>query len=105
MNDRLIAQAFHKALPILAAIVATIGGATFAVFAPPGTMNRVTSVGYSLAGIVGSAGVFVVLQRLRRFPLTWQVCGLRRNLVSFLICLCWTFGAVSGFILFYIMPR
>ena len=96
---------FKRALPLLAALVAAIGGACFTIFAPADSMDRFNAVSYSIAGIAGTAGLVGILRALLRLPSSWNFYNLSRNLLVVLICLCWTFGAVSGFILFCVMPR
>jgi hypothetical protein len=104
-HEDLTALAFKKALPLLVAFVAFVGGCCFTILAPVETLDRASAAGYSAFGVLGTIGMVALFIRLRHFPPTWRLYTMRRNLVMFLLCLCWGFGAISGFIVFYVIPR
>lgn len=97
--DRLI----KKAAPFFAPLIACIGGSCFAIFAPVETIGHARAIQYSVVGILGTLAVAAHVRKL------WlsdeDFFGFRSRLLAFLLCLCWSIGAISGFILFYFIPR
>jgi hypothetical protein len=100
-SDHLI----KKAMPLLVAFVAFIGGSCFTVFAPDSTMDRARVLQYCAFGVLGTLGLASLIRKLWQLEPDWDFLNMRRNLIIFLLCLCWGFGAISGFILFYLIPR
>ena len=101
----MLEKAFHKALPLLVGITGVIGASCFAVLAPVEMLNRVTALSITLAGVVSTIGVSILLRKVWRMPSGWHLYSFRRNLVLFLIILCWLFGAIGGFLGFCVLPR
>jgi hypothetical protein len=104
-DEDLFIAAVQKAIPIFVVVIAASGGACFTIFAPPETLDHASAVQYSTLGVLGTLGLAALVWKLLKFPPTWRLSNFGRNLVIFLLCLCWVFGAVSGFIIFYVIPR
>lgn len=100
-SDKLI----KKAIPLLVAGIAFIGGSCFTAFAPEETMARAKAIQYSVFGVLGTLALASHVRKLWQLEPDWDFLNMRRNLVILLLCLCWGFGATSGFILFYLIPR
>lgn len=98
-------QLFKKALPLIVALIACVGGSCFAIFAPEETIQRGMAIQCLALGIVGTFVLVSIVRKLWQQDPDWDFMKMRRNLVILLLCLCWGFGAVSGFILFYLIPR
>jgi hypothetical protein len=99
--DRLI----KKAVPLLAALVACTGGSCFTIFAPVETVSHARAIQCSIAGIFGTLVVADLVRKSLQLPPDEDFFGMRSRLIAFLLCLCWGIGAISGFILFYFIPR
>ena len=94
-----------KAVPLMAAFIACIGGSCFTIFAPIETVDHAKAIQYSIGGIFGTLAVVALVRKLLRLPPDEDFFGLRSRLIAFLLCLCWSIGAIGGFILFYFIPR
>ena len=82
-----------------------VGHSCFTIFAPVETMNHAKAIQYSVAGIFGSLAVVSLVRKSWSLEPDDDFFGFRGRLIAFLLCLCWGFGAVGGFILFYYIPR
>jgi hypothetical protein len=96
---------FEKAMVLLVALVTFIGGSCCTAFAPPDTVDRSTALLFTAIGLLGTIGMVILLRKLLQRDARWRFFNLRRNLVVFLLCLCWTFGATGGFVVFCLIPR
>jgi hypothetical protein len=94
-----------KATPLIAGFIACIGGSCFTIFAPIETVDHAKAIQYSVAGIFGTLAVAAMVRKLVRLTPDEDFCGFRSRLIAFLLCLCWSIGAIGGFILFYYIPR
>lgn len=103
--DEYYIRVCKKALPLMAIFVAFIGGCCSVGLAPIEMVERSMAMQYSGFGVVGTLGVAALVRKLSREDADWEFLHLRRNLVLFLLCLCWLVGAVGGLFVFCLIPR
>jgi hypothetical protein len=98
-------ELFSGLWTLIVTTVAFFSGSCFTILAPSGFVDRDAAIWFAGIGLFGTAFVIAAASWFSRHPSSWRFLELRRNVVLLLFGVAWTFGAVGGLAIFYVIPR